>query len=287
MPPIDVVMPTFNRPRDILRAAVESAAASPLIHRIIVIDDGSTTAASELLADLDPRIEVLRQDNAGPSAARNRGLETSTAPYLLLLDDDDELVPASLEPMIALAENFGASAILGAREEFGAGLPIKPLPWPSDLTDRPWPDRRDVFRPLSALRGGALIRRSPAIAPLRFDPSLKIYEDKEYLYQCAAHGPTVASSTLSVRVRRWPTGESLTSPHHLDRRVTDHIAIQTRYPELRDFAGWREQTRWLLRSYAKQGHNAGVWSRARKAASECAVKPGLKASVRGLARFNF
>lgn len=281
---VDVVMPTYNRPAEILREAVMSALASPLVSRVIVIDDGSRAPAIDFLRGLDSRLEVLRQENSGPSAARNRGLDAATAPYVALMDDDDELVPASLPVMIQLAERFGASAVLGAREEFGDNKPVKPLPFPPDLIDRAWPDPRDVFRPMSALRGGAFISRKHGAEAVRFDPSLKLYEDKDYLYRCTKFGPTAGSSALAVRVRRWASGANLSSPQHADRRVVDHLAIAAKYPELADFPGWKEQARWLLNFYAKHGSNPALWARLRASAAASAVTPGLKASARWLAR---
>lgn len=274
---IDVVTPTFNRPPEMLRNAVQSALASPLIRRIIVVDDGSNTPADTVLKNLD-RVEVLRQANAGPSAARNRGLDATTASFVILMDDDDELVAAGLEPMVAIAEKTGASAVLGGREEFKDDGSVKPLPWPAELSDRAWPDRRDIFRPLSALRGGALITRRAAT--VRFDPGLKLYEDKEYLYRCSEFGPIAACSALAVRVRSWATGENLSSPQHIDRRVVDHLQIAARYPILRDFPGWQEQTRWLLRFYAKHGRDGALWQKLRAAGRECGVSVDLKSRTR-------
>lgn len=273
-------MPTFNRPAEVLRAAVGSALASPLVARVLVIDDGSRVPASDVLAGIDARVEVVRQGNAGPSAARNRGLDLATCDHVVLMDDDDEMVPAGLGPMIELAERTGASAVIGAREEFGSGQPVRSLPLPADLVDRPWPDRRDVFRPLSAFRGGALILRRRGVEGVRFDPTLTLYEDKDFIYRCSAFGPTAGCSTLAVRVRRWGSGENLSSSLHADRRVVDHLEIARRYPELTDFEGWRDQTRWLLRFYAKHGRDPTLWARLRHSAARSGVSPGFKARVR-------
>ena len=64
--------------------------------RIIVVDDGSDEPASIALLDAleaDGDVTVVRQANAGVSAARNRGIALTEAPYVLILDGDDRLLP--------------------------------------------------------------------------------------------------------------------------------------------------------------------------------------------------
>jgi GT2 family glycosyltransferase len=67
---------------------------------IIVVDDGSsddTAAIAEGFAD--QRVRVFRQENAGPSAARNRGIAEAVGEYVGLLDSDDLWLPDYLAEM--------------------------------------------------------------------------------------------------------------------------------------------------------------------------------------------
>ena len=62
-------------------------------------------AILERMASLDPRMEVVRQTNAGVSSARNAGLKhTSSAQYVLFLDADDVLLPTAIEELVSIAE---------------------------------------------------------------------------------------------------------------------------------------------------------------------------------------
>jgi glycosyltransferase involved in cell wall biosynthesis len=63
---------------------------------LIVVDDGSTDETEERLSVFATRIKYFRQENAGVSAARNRGLELSSAPLVAFLDSDDLWLPAKL-----------------------------------------------------------------------------------------------------------------------------------------------------------------------------------------------
>ncbi len=88
-----VVMPVFNKALYI-EASVASALAQPLLHELIIVDDGSTDGSGELcdrIAKKDARIKVIHKANGGVSSARNVGIEHITGDYVCFLDGDDLL----------------------------------------------------------------------------------------------------------------------------------------------------------------------------------------------------
>jgi glycosyltransferase involved in cell wall biosynthesis len=97
-PRCSVVLPTYNRLRSLPRAVASVLAQDTPDIELIVVDDGSTDGTFAWLAKLnDPRIRPLRSErNAGPSAARNRGLDAALAPIVAFLDSDDVYRPNRL-----------------------------------------------------------------------------------------------------------------------------------------------------------------------------------------------
>lgn len=95
---IDVVITSHNQ-GDQIRDAVDSVLAQSIPASPLVVDDGSTEALSlTVLADLEARgVRVLRQANAGVSAARNAGVAATTSPLVAVLDGDDAFEPTFLE----------------------------------------------------------------------------------------------------------------------------------------------------------------------------------------------
>ncbi|BAN50961.1 hypothetical protein PCA10_52290 [Metapseudomonas resinovorans NBRC 106553] len=99
-PLLSVVIPTYNY-AGVLPRAVESVLAQATSEvELWVVDDGSTDDTPAVCAALSQRhgaaFQCVRQTNAGPSAARNNGVQLAQGRYVLLLDADDELVPDTL-----------------------------------------------------------------------------------------------------------------------------------------------------------------------------------------------
>ena len=93
---VSAITPAYNAAGHLSRAiaSVLAQAFAPL--EIIVVDDGSTDDTFDVAASLGPPVRVVRQENAGAAAARNRGVSESRGDFVAFLDSDDEWRPASI-----------------------------------------------------------------------------------------------------------------------------------------------------------------------------------------------
>jgi len=92
VPFFSVVVPTYNRPERLascLTALAEQDYPRDRIE-VVVVDDGSAMPMDEVVRPFESRLEVtlLRQQNAGPAAARNAGAQRAKGPLLAFTDDD-------------------------------------------------------------------------------------------------------------------------------------------------------------------------------------------------------
>ena len=119
MAAVSIIVPLFNKERFILRALASIARQTWTDFEVLIVDDGSTDRGPERAAGFaDPRFRMLRQSNAGPGAARNRGIEETSGELLAFLDADDEWLPGYLENGVgALHKNPAAAAATSAYYE--------------------------------------------------------------------------------------------------------------------------------------------------------------------------
>jgi len=102
MPSISVIIPTYNRIETLPRAIESVMVQTHPANELIIVDDGSTDGTVAWLGEHYPQIKLIKQQNSGVSAARNRGIEVASGEWIALLDSDDEWLPKKLEKQLAL-----------------------------------------------------------------------------------------------------------------------------------------------------------------------------------------
>ncbi|GAB6164120.1 hypothetical protein JCM19992_01200 [Thermostilla marina] len=101
--PVSVVIPAYNSSR-YLGATLRSVFAQTVRpQEIIVVDDGSEDDSAALAESFGPPVRVIRQENRGESAARNRGIEAASSEWIAFLDADDLWAPTKLARQLETA----------------------------------------------------------------------------------------------------------------------------------------------------------------------------------------
>jgi glycosyltransferase involved in cell wall biosynthesis len=107
---VTAAVTTYNRAR-FLHGALDSVfAQTRSADEVLVVDDGSTDDTAEVLEPYAERVRVIRQENAGRSAARNTAVREARGAFLSFLDSDDRWLPDKLErelPVLEADERVG------------------------------------------------------------------------------------------------------------------------------------------------------------------------------------
>jgi glycosyltransferase involved in cell wall biosynthesis len=131
---ISAIVPLYNKERTIARAMRSIFAQRWQDFELIVVDDGSTDRGPEIAGEYrDPRLRVITQSNAGPGAARNRGVRESTSPYICFLDADDEWLPEFMNTSLANLQDNPDCAITAANHYRGKGKKLATTLPPCDI----------------------------------------------------------------------------------------------------------------------------------------------------------
>lgn len=187
-PLVSVIVPVYDGAAYVAEGVGSALAQTWPAVEVIVVDDGSrdaTPAIVDGLALRDPRVRVLHQANAGPSAARNAGLERARGAYVAFLDADDRLLPDKLADQVAALE-----------ADRSVDLVYGDVHYVEDRNGRVWDPRRGApplpFERLLLYRNwfappAPLLRRRLVDAVGGFDPAMRTSEDWDYWLRCLRH----------------------------------------------------------------------------------------------------
>lgn len=193
---VSVVIPTYNRSLSVCDS-IESALGQTYGNvEVIVVDDGSTDDTPAVLAGYGDRIRHVRQDNAGPSAARNRGFRESRGEIIAFLDSDDTWLPDKIERQVALMERGGPemvccvcnAKVLGV-DGSDAGTTFGFASLSPGFTEGEWTNPQEVLATRFLLFNQvAAIRREAFEAVGGFNEDLRLLEDYELALKLSSAG---------------------------------------------------------------------------------------------------
>ncbi len=120
-----VIIPLYNKEREVGAALASVLGQRRLPCEVIVVDDGSTEGGAEVVRRCaSPLVRLVVQENAGVSAARNRGAALARGAYLAFLDADDCWQPGYLEKIAFLIGRYPDCGAYAAAFDIVSGTKV-------------------------------------------------------------------------------------------------------------------------------------------------------------------
>ena len=92
MPIVSIIIPVFNSELTLDRCIRSILQMEFTNYELLLVDDGSKDNSWSICskwAAQESRIKAFRQENGGPSSARNRGIRESSGKWIMFVDSDD------------------------------------------------------------------------------------------------------------------------------------------------------------------------------------------------------
>ncbi|MDX2031120.1 MAG: glycosyltransferase family A protein [Blastocatellia bacterium] len=234
---ISVILPVYNQSRYLVQA-VESVWAQRFDDlELLIVDDGSTDQTPAVIQQLAQRgpLRAIRQENAGPAAARNRGIRESRGEWIAFLDADCYWIPGKLRAQMAAVGQ-------GALEFCYCGSLLvddQDTVMKTRISQRTGPLLDELIWGNCLSTSSALVRKTRLLEVGLFNEELRIGEDWDLWLRLAARVGSVyvPAALMAERFNDW------------DRKYKMPIYEQATRAVLRRFYGFireEEGTREIL-----------------------------------------
>jgi GT2 family glycosyltransferase len=242
--PVSIIIPVFNRldlTRQCLARISENTPAG--MAEVLVVDNGSTDGTSDFLAAEHAAgrlVHVRNTGNLGFARACNQGACLANGRQLLFLNNDTEVQPGWIQPMLDLLENDPRIAAVGSRLLYAdgtiqhAGVALGELPGRDPLlavhtyhrapADLPAANQRRIYQALTA--ACLLVRRSDFEAVQGFDEEFwNGYEDVDLCLRMQDRGGWMVYEPASVVIHH----ESQSGPARFEKAGENVARLHRRW----------------------------------------------------------
>lgn len=226
---ISVIIPVYNRD-NYIADSIASCLLQATVSEIIVIDDGSTDNTVGVIKKYmrrDKRIKLLthpKQNNLGSGVSRNLGIDAVTASYFTFLDSDDIYLSSRFAVMLEMLENDQQlDAVFDDVHSYTQGLlervSQEDFRWalPTTCTFK----RLISGNPQDRISIVGMLLRSQKAKHIKFDPTLRIGEDTDYLWELSRR----------LNIRHSGYNHSLVKRRVHSKNITRNMRMQYYYRE--------------------------------------------------------
>jgi glycosyltransferase involved in cell wall biosynthesis len=241
---VSIIIPTYNRAQLLLEALESAKSQTYRPIEVIVVDDGSTDNTQEIVSRFKEvnsseifRVSYLRQQNKGPSAARNHGLSHSSGEYLQFLDSDDLIHPRKIEIQVGLLKSHPSIHLI-----FSEKFDFQNWPNWEDIQAKA-PDFQilkgcDLYCSFNTLTNSGLYKKETCLLAGLWDEEMSLCEDLEFNLRVLnlCHEVLYTKNNLAGYRR-----------HNGDRLTTSLAKSESRYASLSGFKHLQESALYRIK----------------------------------------
>lgn len=183
---ISVVIPLYNKEASIKQSLMSVLSQSYQDFEVVIVDDGSTDGSVAKVEEIqDSRIRLIRQENGGPSKARNIGVKNAKGEWILFIDADDEMLPDAISNFAKYIEKIpNADMFLAEVVVNNAGNKKLSRTYQDGYVKNPF--KEHVFGHLYQCSGTTVYRKSICLQ-YSFDERVRRYEDLQRIFKLYRH----------------------------------------------------------------------------------------------------
>lgn len=252
--PVSVLIPTFNRPHTLAEALESILRQTTHPEEVIVVNDAGHSVHEVAVLYSELNIKVVNMPvNQGHVAVRNAGLKYVTQPWIMLLDDDDLILPDHLETLWSQSEEadfiYSDAEVFDYRMDGLTRVPIARKVFAYSF------DARLLRKFNTIISSGALYRRllHEKLGP--FDEDVKNYWDWDWCLRVAAESRIKRVARATTLYAYSPNGDNVSAnldekrnrifsafcdKHQLGELPTMNFFLMLEQPELKAYESLSE-----------------------------------------------
>ena len=234
-PLVSIVIPVYNSQEYISGCLFSIINQSYKNVEIIIVDDGSTDQTDTIINEIidkneNVKIVLNKQQNSGPSVARNNGIRLAQGEFIAFLDSDDQWYPNKLERLLDEFEKDNELDVVGSLYSIGEKVTFKRTDGSLEYLSL----KKLLFK--NYLLTSGVVCRAKVFSNVHFNEHQKYSEDYRLWLEIAAQGnkcaivnecllrmnekPIYGASGLSSRLWEMEKGELnnftyIFSKHHI------------------------------------------------------------------------
>ena len=271
---VSVIIATYNRVEFLSKTIDSLLQQNFRDFELIVVDDGSTDTTPQMLKGYGDRLVVLRQENRGPSAARNLGVRRASAPWIAFQDSDDLSEPDHLASLYDYAiEHPGCGMVFANGAYLGGPQHGRETIIPARKSRRLAKRQvrlADLFDKSVVRLQASLISRRAYDGVGGHDESLRICMDLDLSFRLLISHPVVYLDRVVFLYRRHEGNSGSNEELRLNENIRVIEKLVEQFPRAKEELGAGRIARRLAYRYYRLGK--GRWKRGQSVQARQAIR---------------